>query len=146
MVMSEYLEFEQLSEIDDLLKLRVKGESCGFAGIADCYVNEEQFQAFCSQLIGFPKNRDDSVRFCSGDSEQLSYFEIDFSSIGSSGRILVAVQIVARDMCSSRERECFVASLSFKVEPAAFDRFVRGLSRVAAINNVASKAVLANET
>jgi hypothetical protein len=32
------------------------------------------------------------------------------------------------------------------VEPAAFDRFVRGLSRVAAINNVASKAVLANET
>jgi hypothetical protein len=135
-VMREYLEFEQLSEIDDELKLRIKGESDGFAGVADCYVNEKQFQDFCAQLIGFPKKREDSIRFCSGESDQLSHFDIEFSCIDSSGRILVAVQIVSRDTRYPRENVCFVVSLSFKVEPAAFDRFVKGLSRVSVINNV----------
>ncbi|MFB2726922.1 hypothetical protein ACE02H_05575 [Shewanella mangrovisoli] len=144
--MSEHLEFEQLSEIDDLLKLKVKGESCGFAGTADCYVNEAQFQAFCAQLIGFPKKREDRVQFCSGESAQLSYFDIKFSCIDSSGRILAAIQIVSRGTRYPREKVCFAASFSFKVEPAAFDRFVKGLSRVAVINNVGLKAALVNET
>ena len=144
--MSEYLEFERLSEIDDLLKLRVKGESSGFAGIADCYVNEDQFQEFSTQLIGFPKKREDSVRFYSGESDQLSHFDIVFSCADNSGRILAAIQIVSRDTRYPREKVCFVASFSFKVEPAAFDRFVGGLSRVSVINNVGSKAALVNET
>ncbi|MBU2205531.1 MAG: hypothetical protein KKB45_04105 [Gammaproteobacteria bacterium] len=144
--MSEYLEFEQLSEIDDLLKLRVKGESSGFAGTADCYVNEDQFQAFCAQLVGFPKKREDSIRFCSGESDQWSHFDIEFSCIDSSGRILAAIQIVSRDTRYRREKVCFLASFSFKVEPVAFDRFVKGLSRVSVINNVGLKAALVNET
>ncbi|MDP4528759.1 hypothetical protein Q3O59_06900 [Alkalimonas delamerensis] len=144
--MSEYLEFEQLSEIDDLLKLRVKGESSGFAGTADCYVNEDQFQSFCSQLVGFPKNREDSIRFCSGENDQLSHFDIEFSCIDSSGRILTVIQIVSRDTRYPNERLCYVASFSFKLEPAAFDRFVKGLSRVSVINNVGSKSALVNET
>ena len=144
--MSEYLEFEQLSEIDDLLKLRVKGESSGFAGTADCYVNEDQFKVFCAQLVGFPKSREDSIRFRSSDSDQLSHFDIEFSCIDSSGRIMAAIQIVSRDTRYPRETVCFLASFSFKVEPAAFDRFVKGLSRVSVINNVGSKAALVNET
>lgn len=137
--MSEYLEFEQLSEIDDLLKLKVKGESSGFACTADCYVNEAKFQAFCVQLIGFPKKREDRVQFCSGESDQLSYFDIQFSCIDSSGRILAAIQIVSRGTRYPREKVCFVASFSFTVETAAFDRFVKGFSRVSVINNVGLK-------
>lgn len=144
--MSEYLEFEQLSEIDELLKLRVKGESSGFAGTADCYVNEDQFRAFCAQLVGFPEKLEDSIHFCSGESDQLSYFDIEFSCIDSSGRILTTIRIVSRDIRYPREKVCFLASFSFKVEPAAFDRFVKGLSRVSVINNVGLKAALVNET
>jgi|UniRef100_E6XRA1 hypothetical protein len=144
--MREYLEFEQLSEIDDELKLRIKGESDGFAGVADCYVNEKQFQDFCAQLIGFPKKREDIIRFSSGESEQLSYFNINLSCVDSSGLILVAVHIVSRDTRYPRDEVCSTASFSFKVEPAVFDRFVSGLFRVSVINNLGSKAVLVNET
>lgn len=144
--MSEYLEFEQLSEIDDLLKLKVKGESSGFACTADCYVNEAKFQAFCAQLIGFPKKREDRVQFCPGESDQLSYFDIQFSCIDSSVRILAAIQIVSRGTRYPREKVCFVASFSFKVETAAFDRFVKGFSRVSVINYEGLKASLVNET
>ncbi len=144
--MREYLEFEQLSEIDDELKLRIKGESDGFAGVADCYVNEKQFQDFCAQLIGFPKKREDIIRFSSGESEQLSYFNIKLSCADNSGWILVAVQIVSRYTRYPRDEVCSTASFSFKVEPAACDRFVSGLSRVSVVKNVGSKAILVNET
>lgn len=143
--MSNFLEFEQLSEIDDVLKLRIKSECGGFAGIADCYVNDEQFQKFCTQLIGFPKERGESLHFSSGENAQLSSFDIAISCADNSGRILVALKIVSIDGRFPRDTVHAVASFSFKVEPAQFDRFVSGLHRVSEINNVGSKAVLLSE-
>lgn len=52
---NSYINFEQLPEIDDALKLRIEGASYGFSGTADCYVNEAEFKTFCLQLQGFPR-------------------------------------------------------------------------------------------
>jgi hypothetical protein len=139
---NSFLKFEQIPEIDDALKLRIEGASYGFAGTADCYVNEAEFQAFCLQLRGFPRQRGQSISFRSGINPQMSRFEVIFADVGLRGNIAVTVQIIGVEQDIQTKGIQYHVGFTFVTEPVAFDRFTQFLARVMQTGNIGAKANL----
>lgn len=144
MDMSGFLQLERLPEIDDLLKLKVSGGGSGFSGCADCYVNENQFESFCANLIGFPRNIGDELAFTSGDSDELSNFFIEFICGDSSGKVQVLVSIVRIESFGNQSKRRYSSSFGFVAEPASLDRFYKQLGRLSSC--VGNTAALGKET
>ncbi|EWH08060.1 hypothetical protein DS2_19296, partial [Catenovulum agarivorans DS-2] len=145
-VMSAYLEFETLPEVDNVLKLRVLGSSSGFSGVANCYVDEQGFRDFCRLLEGFPKQRDQVVEFSSGDRGRLSNFSVTFSCKNSSGHVLVKVAIESIISHMNTRTERFSSEFELVAEPAELDRFQKSIVVVSNSENVGKKARLHGRT
>jgi len=144
--MMNYLELESLSEVDDMLKIHISGSSNGFSGMANAYVNEQDFQVFCEELSGFPKVMEQTASFNSGENEKLSYFELTFSCKDKAGNILVAISIHEINSYINSPTKRFSSQFEFVTEPAELDRFQASLLHVCGPESVGNKARLNAKT
>ncbi|MDO6466402.1 hypothetical protein [Pseudoalteromonas carrageenovora] len=144
--MSSFLTLKVLPEVDDCLKLRVRGSSCGFSGQADCYVNESEFLTFSKSLQGFPKKMDQVLTFDSGKSDSISNFELSFSCANSSGHVKLEVEITHIESFVNLKTNRCSSTFSLVVMPSDIDTFQSNLISVANSSNVDQMAELRSET
>ena len=143
--MDSFLELEVMPEVDNELKILIKGASYGFSGEADCYVSETNFLNFAQSLKGFPKQQNEVISFSSGESEVLSTFELCFTNANSSGHIRLEVLITYIDQFTDSIVKKYSSSFGLVIMPTELDTFQSSLVKVANPINIGQRAVLCSK-
>ena len=108
---------------DDYLGIEICASNERFSGSARIYSGLDELSAFAAVIAGFPLNAGDKrvYEFASREpSAAGGYCSLSFHSVDRSDRAVVEVDI-------GGDGKMETAHLSFRVEPAAVDRFTTAL-------------------
>jgi hypothetical protein len=111
---------------NDYLGIEIRASNDRFAGIALVYAGLEELSEFAARIAGFPSNANDERKYDFGSREPSTaggYCSLRFHGVNPSGYAIVEIDLEDDDKPHANG----AAHLSFRVEPAAIDRFTTAL-------------------
>ena len=124
------LKIEAIWKDDDMFEMRISANNGRYSGITEVYEVSESLLEFVSKLRGFPSNVDKVSHSC-GEKESYAYFEMEFYSIGPTGKCGVLITMEENVSTEYRKEEKDKLSMELIVEPNAIDIFCRELKSLA---------------
>ena len=134
------LRIERIWDDPDMIEIDVRVFNGAYAGESQVYTVQQDILRFKEELEGFPKSDDQTAYFSAGKRDSYAFLSIRAYAFGGRGTCAIHVCMESNVPTHYRPEEKFKIELEMKFEPAALDRFLPQLERVA--HDHGSKALL----